>query len=287
MTSLFCTITIFFLCLNMQANHFNQTVFLTILARNKAHTLPLFLKCIEELDYEKKLITVYINTNNNIDHTEDILEKWILKNKSLYKEIIYEKHDEILDSNTNPHEWNAPRFHVLGEIRNKSLKLAQEKNVDFYFVVDCDNFIKPWTLKILILENKPIIAPLLTSIPEKNDYYSNFFCAIDQNGYYKHHEDYYNILQRNRVGTFEVPVVHCTYLIQSQYLPFLSYHDGTHDYEFVIFSRMARQQHIKQYITNKKEFGRLVHFFNNITLQEEVGYLHQFLQSSQTLNYLT
>jgi len=268
---LFCTFTIFFLCLNLQCDNLDKTVFLSILARNKAHTLARFLQCIEKLDYEKKLITVYINTNNNVDNTAEILEDWIIKNREFYKEIMYEKHDASLlhSTTTNPHEWNSNRFHTLACIRNKSLALAIQKNVDFYFVVDCDNFIKSETLKNLMSENKPIIAPMLKSVPEPNDYYSNFFCAIDDYGYYKHHENYNKILKREIIGTFEVPVVHCTYLIQAQYLPFLSYTDTTNDYEFVIFSRVARKNSIKQYITNKKDFGSLVHFFDNVTLEEE------------------
>lgn len=266
----------------LKANNFESTVFLSILARNKAHTLPLFLQCIKELDYEKKLITVYINTNNNVDKTAEILEEWIIKHRKFYKEIIYEKHDAtLLDSTTtNPHEWSTNRFHTLACIRNKSLKLAQEKEADFYFVVDCDNFIKPETLKNLINENKPIIAPMLVSIPETNDYYSNFFCAIDAHGYYKHHENYNKILRRELIGTFEVPVIHCTYLIQVKYLPFLSYTDESSDYEFVIFSRAARKNHIKQYITNKNEFGTLIHFFDNVTLQEERQRLRDYFRKN-------
>lgn len=260
---------IFFMFFFVFCGATQKTVFLAILARNKAHTLPLFLDCLDHLVYEKKLITVYIKTNDNNDNTEEILEYWITKNRDIYGKIIYENHELISGETTDPHAWNPNRFKILSEIRNKSLEIAYQENSDFYFVVDCDNFIEPCTLETLIKENKPIIAPMLVSIPEKGDRYSNFFCAIDNCGYYKHHQDYDAIFDRKYLGTFSVPVVHCTYLIKRQYIPLLNYQDDTNDYEFVIFSRIARQQGIKQYICNKKFFGYLVHFYNNVTLSQE------------------
>ena len=70
-----------------------DTVFLTILARNKAHMLPYYLRCLDELEYDKQLITVYINTNNNVDATEEILREWVDKNKSNYRQILFERHE--------------------------------------------------------------------------------------------------------------------------------------------------------------------------------------------------
>lgn len=250
----------------------SKTILLAILARNKGHVLPRYLKCIDELDYDKKLITIYIDTNNNVDNTIDILEKWIKDNEDKYAKIEFNNHDSIQlrDTVSNPHAWNANRFMVLGEIRNKSLEKTLEYNCDYYFVIDCDNFIKPYTLKDLINEDKPIIAPLLRAIPEKGDYYSNYFCAVVENGYYKHHENYVKILNGTIKGTFEVPVVHCTYLIKREYLKDLSYIDGTLHHEFVIFSRCAREKNIKQYICNKREYGELVHVRNEyISLEDE------------------
>jgi len=235
----------------------DPTVLIAILARNKAHFLPTFLQCINNLEYDKKSISIYINTNNNEDDTVEILEEWMNKHRSQYRNIEMEQH-EIKDlDNTLPHEWTVPRFKILGAIRNKSLAKTKEHHCDYYFVVDCDNFIKPNTLKILVQKAKPIIAPMLRSIPRKHSTYSNFFCDITETGYYQPHEDYYPILHRKKIGTFQAPVVHCTYLIDSKYVDQLSYLDGTDDYEFVIFSRIARQKQIEQFICNEVNFGVL------------------------------
>jgi hypothetical protein len=253
----------------------NKTVFLTILARNKGHILPQFLNCIENLDYNKKLITVYINTNDNHDKTKEMLEDWMKKNESQYKRIIFENHTRLQTQTLRPHEWSVEQLSVLAAIRNKSLEIAKKEKTDFYFVVDCDNFITPCTLKELIKKDKPIIAPLLKPIPlNPESRYSNFFAAVTKDGYFANHPDYDQIRLRKVVGTFKVPVVHCTYLIKSEYLNQLSYIDESdefEEYEFVVFSKDARKKNIDQYICNEKNFGLLLHFVDgeDFTLEEE------------------
>ena len=247
----------------------DKTVMLAVLARNKAHTLPKYLKCIEELDYEKKLISIYINTNDNEDGTAEILTQWVSDNKDKYRSIELEDYHVPGNPTARPHEWTGARFKILGGIREKSLQKTKELNCDYYFVVDCDNFIVPWTLKELLAQDKPIIAPLLKAVPELNDAYSNYFCAVDAAGYYAADPDYYKILNGQMRGTFKVPVVHCTYLIRAEYLDKLGYVDESHDYEFVIFSKKAREANVDQYICNVKEFGTLLHFHKDLTLEEE------------------
>jgi hypothetical protein len=265
----------------------DKTVLLAILARDKEHCLPSYLKCIDDLEYDKKKITLYINTNNNQDRTKELLMDWVLKNEKLYAKVLFDCH-EIKDFNKiNPHQWSSKMFSILATIRNKSMQKALDEKCDYYFVVDCDNFIKPFTLKVLMEKNKPIIAPMLKSIPNPRDSYSNYFCEIDKNGYYKAHPDYLPILNRKKVGTFEAPVVHCTYLIESKYIEKLGYIDGTKDYEFVIFSRGARKNQIKQYICNEKEFGSLIHFGDGEkTLEQEKKMLVEHLQKGSIFSPL-
>ncbi len=256
----------------------DKTVLVAILARNKEHVLPRFLQCLENQDYPKKLITIYIKTDNNQDNTKALLEAWTAANKPYYKEIIFDEEPTakaIVDS--DPHAWSPLRFKTLALIRNKSLKKAQETGSDYYFVADCDNFIARYTLSDLVAKDKPIIAPYLRSIPEPYDLYSNFFYACEPNGYYMDHPNHIPILKRTLVGTFKVDLVHCTYLINSKHLDKLSYIDGTDDYEFIIFSRLARKHGIDQYITNEKEYGVQIHFNHNVSLQEEKSRLEAIL----------
>lgn len=261
-----------------------KTILLAILARNKAHILPHFLKCIDALEYDKKLITVYVDTNNNCDLTEYILDLWISARQKDYKHVEINKHEikEIESETTNPHTWTTKRFKNLGEIRNKSLQKAIEHKCDYYFVVDCDNLITPETLRTLVNEDKPYIAPMLTEVPDEKDYYSNYFCDVDERGYYKHSDDYYDILYRRKIGTFEVPVAHCTYLIKTEYLSKLSYVDETNRYEFVIFSDSARKNGVKQYICNKLNFGVLVLTGTDASLCDEANEVNKYFLTTKT-----
>jgi len=247
----------------------NKTVLLAILARNKAHMLGRYLKCINNLDYNKELITVYIKTDNNIDETEAILKEWIDKYGNLYKRVIFDNVPTSDTIQTGPHDWHPRRFKVLGTIRNDSLKKTQEYNCDYYFVVDCDNFIAPCTLSDLVKKNKPIIAPLLRSIPEVGDMYANYFFKCDDAGFYQHHPNCGLITNREVVGTFKVDVVHCTYLVRADCIDKLNYQDQTDAYEFIIFSRWARNNGVDQFICNEKEYGVQIHFYDNISLEEE------------------
>lgn len=257
----------------------DKKIMIAVLARNKAHVLPKYLKCIEELDYDKKLISIYINTNDNEDLTAEILEKWACKNRHLYRNVELEHYQVAGNPQTRPHEWSSARFKILGNIRDKSLKKTAEFACDYYFVVDCDNFITPCTLKELLAKDKPIIAPLLKAVPERNDPYSNYFCAVDKNGYYAPHPNYHKILSSEIKGTFQVPVVHCTYLIRAECLDKLGYVDESQDYEFVIFSNKARAAGVDQYICNEKEFGTLLHFHKDLTLEEEKNRFIEFTSS--------
>lgn len=281
--NLFLILATFFFCCGgaslFAENQKNRegSVLIAILARNKAFLLKEYLKTIENLDYDKKLISLYINTNNNVDETESILLNWIQHCGLQYHTVDFENQEyEPLES-TSPHTWGPTRFKIMAEIRNKSLQKAKERKCQFYFVVDCDNFIAPHTLKSLIAHNKPIIAPMLKAIPETNDPYSNYFCAISPRGYYRKHRDYLSILHRHKIGVFQVPLVHCTYLIQSQYIDYLNYSDGSDDYEFVIFSRIARNNCINQYICNDQNYGTLLHFFKNLTAAEEANRFVAFI----------
>lgn len=248
-----------------------KRVLLAILARNKEHVLPRFLDAIEKLDYDKKLITVYINTNNNIDKTVEILSDWKEKNQQHYANIILEKQDikQLATASTGPHDWRPLRVRALAHIRNKSLKQTKKHGCDYYFVVDCDNFIEPSTLKVLVSKDKPIIAPLLYSIPEPKDEYCNFFYAVNEKGFYEEVPEYFKVLRREMIGTFKVAVVHCTYLIKADYIDKLNYLDDSNDYEFIIFSRNARNNGVDQYICNEEQFGTQLHYNTNLTLQQE------------------
>ena len=140
--------------------NFINYITIAILAKDKAHTLPFYLSCIEQQTWPKKQTYLYIRTNNNTDDTRDILLSWVNKVKNLYAKIYFDDTDvpEKIEQ-FKQHEWNGIRFKVLGKIRQDSVNWAL-KNHSHYFVIDCDNFILPDTIECLMKTNLPIIAPI-------------------------------------------------------------------------------------------------------------------------------
>lgn len=265
-------------CITQELSCDDKTVMWAILARNKAHVLPRYLQCLENQDYPKNAITIYIKTDNNADRTKEMLTEWAKRNKGLYKHIeIDDSSVKQVPTNTDPHLWSLKRLKALATIRNKSLQKAKEFGCDYYFVADCDNFLAPCTLKDLVAKDKPMIAPFLRSIPEPDDIYSNFFYEANEIGYYKDNPKHMPIVWHTEKGTFKVDLVHCTYLINTKHLDKLNYIDGTDDYEFIILGRSARKNGVDQYITNEKEYGVQVHFNDHVTLEEECSRLEAIL----------
>ncbi len=231
-----------------------SNVVIAILAKNKEFSLPLYLECISNLDYNKKNITLYIRTNDNNDNTVKILEDFIKKNRNKYKSIYYNKKSIYQElKNYGNREWNVIRSKILSKIRQDSINFAIVRK-SHYFVVDCDNYVTPQTLKNLINnKNLGIIAPMLIT----NTTYSNFHYDVDDNGYYKDHNNYVSILNRNIKGIFDVKVVHSTYFINYSLLKKINYDDESFRYDYVIFSDNLRNLNIPQLLDNREFYGFL------------------------------
>ena len=230
-------------------------ILLAILAKQKERMLPLFLDCIEALDYPKSSIVLYVRTNNNTDRTEQILRDWIANVGPQYASVEFDANNVAEPvKRFSAHEWNATRFKVLGRIRNESMRRALEAKCDFYFVPDVDNFIRPSTLRELAALDLPIVAPLLRSLAP-GAFYSNYHAEIDTDGYFRNCDQYQWVLNRWIRGVVEVPVVHTTYLVRADIISKLSYEDATDRHEYVVFSDSARKAQIPQYIDNRQVYG--------------------------------
>lgn len=232
-------------------------VTIAILAKDKAHVLPLYLKCIENQTYPASKTNLYIRTNNNTDGTGEILKTWLEKVKDRYHEVYFDDSD-VPDrvQDFAAHEWNYTRFKVLGAIRQASVDWAKAHN-SHYFVADCDNFILPYTIERLLQTALPVVGPLLKNGDSHTSFYANFHFITDENGYFANSDHYYHIYNQSIKGLIEVAVIHCTYFIQNEVLDTICYDDGSARYEYVIFSDTLRKAHIPQYIDNRYDYGSL------------------------------
>ena len=270
------------------------TVLIHILAKDKAKILPYWLEQnLNKLDYPRNKVILYFRTNNNNDDTAKIIHQWVEDEKIMadpeygyegdwlhhdWRSITIDDEDVAEQvQNYGVHEWNAERFSVLSRLRGEGIAEARIYAKAYYFTVDVDNFLLPGTLKALIAENKPVIAPLLRYAVAKGEEshvgYSNFHHPVTENGYYQDSNEYYAILNGQVRGVLPVDLVHCTYLIHPGVLGHIFYEDGTEDYEYVIFSRNLRKSGIQQYLDNRKIYGYLTLWENLEAVKEHMKWL--------------
>ncbi len=242
-------------CQAAKKNRSDEYVTIAILAKDKAHTLPLYLECLEAQTWPKHKTYLYIRTNNNNDDTAQVLRDWIARVNTKYAKIYFDDSDvDVPVQQFGQHEWTYERFKVLGKIRQDSVDWAYAQK-SHYFVADCDNFIVPDTIESMMKTHLPIVAPFLRCVDYEKRFYSNYHETIDENGYYKASTFYYDILDQKVRGIIDVPVVHCTYFIHYEVLDKICYDDESWRYEYVIFSDSARKQNVPQYIDNRKIYG--------------------------------
>uniref|UniRef100_A0A8P4FZS8 procollagen galactosyltransferase n=1 Tax=Dicentrarchus labrax TaxID=13489 RepID=A0A8P4FZS8_DICLA len=190
-------------------------VVIALVCRNSAHSLPLFLGTIEKLAYPKDRIALWVATDHNVDNTTAILREWLIKVQNYYHYVEWRPDDEpsAFEDEGGPKHWNNLRYEHVMKLRQAALETAREIWADYLLVADCDNLLtNPDVLWKLMSENKTIVAPML----ESRAAYSNFWCGMTSQGYYKRTPAYMPIRKQERRGCFAVPMVHSTYLVDLQ-----------------------------------------------------------------------
>ncbi|XP_022258413.1 procollagen-lysine,2-oxoglutarate 5-dioxygenase 2-like, partial [Limulus polyphemus] len=115
------------------------------------------------------------------EYHKEHVEEFISSHKHKYNSVTY------LRKSSDTKEWHA---------RNLGLEECTKLNCDYYFSVDSDAHItNPMTLRLLIEQNRPILAPLLA---RPNKLWSNFWGALSSDGYYSRSSDYLEIVKNNR-----------------------------------------------------------------------------------------
>ncbi|GJQ78784.1 hypothetical protein Trydic_g2815 [Trypoxylus dichotomus] len=237
------------------------TVLISILARNKAHTLPYFLSTLEKLNYPKERIALRIRSDHNIDNTIEILEKWMVSVQHQYHSI----NSEFIDNDSyadeqGPNDWSKLRFENVIELRESALNYARTSWADYLLTIDCDVFItNPNTLQYLMAKNLTVVAPMLKS----SGLYSNFWFGMTDEFYYQRTKDYKPVIYREKLGCFDAPMVHTCVLVdlrktESDYLTYVP--DNLYDYDgprddIIAFAVSANRSNISMTVCNEERFG--------------------------------
>jgi len=252
----------------VDSNIKEPTVFISILVRNKAHTLPYFLTLLEKLQYPKNRIILYFRSHHNSDNSLEILYQWFNKTTlQEYHKIIkdLEKCSEpcLMHGEHSPIGWTPAKFHHIMNERQKALDLARFHWSDYFWNLDSDVFLlEPKVLQDLISNNLPVVAPLLTSLGQ----YSNFWGAMNDDYYYARSDDYSSIRERKVVGCHEVAMVHSSQLIdlRLQESDFINFHPSQiKDYpgpedDLIVFALSCTLNDVSMYVCNQQDYGMMM-----------------------------
>ncbi|XP_050499113.1 glycosyltransferase 25 family member [Diabrotica virgifera virgifera] len=250
---------------NSHAEKKQPTILVSILVRNKAHTLPYFLSNFESLNYPKDRMALWIRSDHNTDNSLEIIRQWISSVKFKYHSI----NTEFIEDGTQypgehgPAHWTNERFNHIINLRESALEFAKNIWADFLLSLDCDVFLtNPDTLNYLVSKNYTIVAPMLRA----EGLYSNFWHGMTDDYYYQRTEEYTPVLRRENQGCFTVPMVHSCVLIdlrrrESEYLTYvpskIDKFDGPND-DIIAFAISANRSAITLNICNELKFGYIM-----------------------------
>jgi len=250
----------------------DATVLVTLLVRNKAHTLPYFLKLFEELDYPKYRMALWIQSENNQDDSLEILQKWTSSVEKSYHRI-YKEFVPSVKGGPIQTNWTAERFAHYIKLKEEALQKGREIWADYVWFLDSDVFLtNDQTLKSMVSTNYPVVAPML----ETQTMYSNYWCGMGDDFYYKRTEAYKPIRNREDLGCHRVILVHSCFLIdlrqsESLFLTFepkrINGYNGPSD-DIITLAISAFWNNVGVYVCN----------------HEKYGYLTTPLEESQTMN---
>lgn len=206
--------------------------------------LPEFFQRLTTLDYPKDKLNVFVH-NNEVYHERHIQQFWEV-NRNVFNTFKVVGPEENLSQ---------------GEARNMGMDLCrQDATCDYYFSIDSDVMLtNRQTLKLLIEQNRKIIGPLVT---RHSKLWSNFWGALSLDGYYARSEDYVDIVQRKRLGVWNIPYMAHVYLVKGSTLR----NELNQRNYFVLekldpdmaLCRNARELGVFMYLTNRHDFGRLM-----------------------------
>uniref|UniRef100_A0AAQ5Y724 procollagen-lysine 5-dioxygenase n=1 Tax=Amphiprion ocellaris TaxID=80972 RepID=A0AAQ5Y724_AMPOC len=207
--------------------------------------LPEFFQRLLTLDYPKDKLKIFVHNNVSVYHEKHIQRFWE-ENRNVFSSFKVVGPEENLSQ---------------GEARNMGMDLCRkDATCDYYFSIDSDVMLtNRQTVKLLIEQNRKIIGPLVT---RHSKLWSNFWGALSLDGYYARSEDYVDIVQRKRVGVWNIPYMAHVYLVKGSVL-----RNELKERNYFVLEKLdpdmalcrnAREMGVFMYITNRHDFGRLI-----------------------------
>ncbi|XP_052854466.1 glycosyltransferase 25 family member [Drosophila gunungcola] len=263
------------------------TVLIALLVRNKAHTLPMFLSYLDQQDYPKQRIAFWLRCDHSNDDSIDILRNWLDNSADLYQSVkyVFEPQDRSYLNESSPYEWPASRFKHLIAMKEEAFQYGREIWADFMFFLDADVLLTSKdALKTLTRLQLPIVAPMLIS----ESLYSNFWCGMTEDYYYRRTDEYKEIYHVKKQGSFPVPMVHTAVLVNMNHR--VVRRNLTFDKSRLLEMQRSRQQEplyegpaddIIVFAISANSSGIPLHICNDINF----GYILQPLEPGDSLDH--
>ncbi|KAE8293078.1 Procollagen-lysine,2-oxoglutarate 5-dioxygenase 1 [Larimichthys crocea] len=220
--------------------------------------VAVFFERLLKLQYPKNRLKLFIS--NQETHHERQVSSFLQDHGKLYQDVKSIGPEKELDGT---------------ESRNLGFDMCRkDKDCDYFFSVDVEVVLKNEdTLKVLVEQNLPVVAPMIT---RAGRLWSNFWGALSADGYYSRSEDYVDIVQGRRVGVWNVPYVSSVYLVEAGLLrteltDFNLFNSHILDPDMA-FCHNIRSKGIFMYVTNMHTFGRILS-----TENYKMGHLHNDL----------
>nr|XP_012627554.1 probable inactive glycosyltransferase 25 family member 3 isoform X2 [Microcebus murinus] len=262
-------------------------VVLAILARNAEHSLPHYLGALERLDYPRARLALWCATDHNVDNTTEMLQEWLAAVGEDYAAVVWRPEGEprSYPDEEGPKHWTKERHQFLMELKQEALTFARGWGADYILFADTDNILtNNQTLRLLVEQGLPVVAPMLDS----QTYYSNFWCGITPQGYYRRTAEYFPTKNRQRRGCFRVPMVHSTFLVslRAEGAAQLAFYPPHPNYtwpfdDIIVFAYACQAAGLSVHVCNEHRYG-----YTNVPVKshqgledERVNFIHLILEA--------
>ncbi|XP_011894360.1 PREDICTED: probable inactive glycosyltransferase 25 family member 3 isoform X3 [Cercocebus atys] len=184
-----------------------------------------------------------------------------------------------------PKHWTKERHQFLMELKQEALTFARDWGADYILFADTDNILtNNQTLRLLMGQGLPVVAPMLDS----QTYYSNFWCGITPQGYYRRTAEYFPTKNRQRRGCFRVPMVHSTFLVslRAEGADQLAFYPPHPNYtwpfdDIIVFAYACQAAGVAVHVCNEHRYGYInVPVKSHQGLEDErVNFIHLILEA--------
>ena len=165
------------------------TVLIAMLVRNKAHVLPFTLPLLENLDYPKNRISLWIRSDHNEDDTDEILTIWTKKwqdrmNQPGATDVYHSLDVEISsggekssarhpDEDKGPFHWSKTRFQHVMKLREDGLQAARKAWADWV-----GTMISSMNVCSICVCHNAMLQPLLVVTPTSSTHHQALTLSV-------------------------------------------------------------------------------------------------------------